>query len=207
MYYYNKKSSRKIIHSMFCFHVANTDLDDIGWFESLNEAYEHGYRLCRKCSPIATHYRKELDSIISFSQINGVAVYLHDKFIGVTSPSSKWKIVPCSYGQSIELYHKNTFKTEQDDYSAVPGYHYQSVIKESIIDYLDYVVQHDAFRRFNPVKPPKNKTTPAVKPAPRKGTKRYQKAQKHAKRVARSQSIKNVLSIIDSLHQQSAVTM
>ena len=40
MFYYNKKSSWKVIHTKECFRICNQDINDIGWFETLDEALE-----------------------------------------------------------------------------------------------------------------------------------------------------------------------
>lgn len=196
MYYYSKKSRNKIVHTQKCFHIQNTDLDDIGWFESLSEAYEQGYRLCRNCSPIAKHYRKESKEILDFCGKNGLAVYLGCRSIVVTSPRSKWKIAVGSDAQ-LTLYHQNTYETERDHLSEIVGYHLQGdVFKDSVMDYLKYIIDHDHFRMFNPV----YNTCKKEVPLPKKGTKRYKKEQRRKEKYERRSAVRNVLSIIASLN-------
>ena len=84
MYYYCKNSRKKIIHSIECFHVHKTEIDNIGWFESLPEAYEQGYRLCKHCSPLIKYYKREDDEIFDFCRKNGLAVYLGNKCISIS---------------------------------------------------------------------------------------------------------------------------
>ncbi len=54
MYYFRKKSKGKIIHTADCFHLFNTDIRNIGWFETLSEA--KGYRLCKHCNINSNSY-------------------------------------------------------------------------------------------------------------------------------------------------------
>lgn len=56
MYYFRKKSKGKIIHTADCFHLFNTDIRNIGWFETLSEAYAKGYRLCKHCNINSNSY-------------------------------------------------------------------------------------------------------------------------------------------------------
>lgn len=196
MYYYSKKSRKKIIHTQACFHIASTGLDDIGWFETLPEAYENGYRLCKHCSPLAKHYRKENREILDFCSKNGLSVHLGNRSIAVTSPRSMWKIAIGS-DKEIILYHKNTFETERDHLSEIKGYHLQrDVSKDSVVAYLEYIVEHDFFRILNPIH---NKPKKEV-PPPRKGTRRYKREQRRIEKCAKKRAIRNVLSIIESLH-------
>lgn len=198
MYYYSKKCRKKIIHTHLCFHIQHTELDDIGWFETLPEAYEQGYRLCKHCSPIAKHYRKESKQILDFCGKNGLAVHLGCRSIFVTSPRSKWKIA-VGNDRQITLYHQNTFETERDHLSEIKGYHLQhDVTKDSVVEYLNYIVEHDYFRMLNPVynKPRKKKESPP----PRKGTRRYKSEQRRIEKYERKRAIRNVLNIIESLN-------
>ena len=66
MFYYNKKSSWKVIHTKECFRICNQDINDIGWFETLDEAYEKGYRLCRHCSILRNEFNEQSKEIIDF---------------------------------------------------------------------------------------------------------------------------------------------
>ena len=89
MYYYCKNSRKKIIHSIECFHVHHTEIDNIGWFESLPEAYEQGYRLCKHCNPLIKHYKREDDAIVDFCRKNGLSVHLGNKCIFTHSRALK----------------------------------------------------------------------------------------------------------------------
>lgn len=199
MYYYSKKSSKKIIHSRECPYIQNVDVEHVGTFETLEEAYEQGYRLCRHCSLIAKRYRKESESLVEYGREHAVSFFFNDRFIGVRTPYSQWKIVPSVNGKQMVLYHRNTFKTEKDCNSPVKNYHCQRVVKDSILGFLEYIVEHEYYRMMHPVEifPSKKESTP-----PRKGTKRYKKQQKKIQHFERKRSIINVLNIIDRLQEQ-----
>lgn len=194
MYYYSKNSRSKVIHSADCFHIQSVEVDHIGSFETLEEAYASGYRLCRNCSPLAKQYHAESDALVSYCQQYAVSFFLHDRFIGVTAPNSRWRIVPNANASGFLLYHRNTFKTAHDAESAIPGYHLQRIRKKNIYGYLEYIVDHEYYRMMNPVyvRPPK-------KEPPTKGTKRYKKQQEKAARSARRKAISNILNLIDNL--------
>lgn len=197
MYYYCINSRKKIIHSIECFHVRKTEIDNIGWFESLPEAYEQGYRLCKHCSPLIKYYKREDDEIVDFCRKNGLSVYLGNKCISICSIRSKWKIA-LDKKNRIVLYHKNDFTTDKDHLSEISGYHLQGdARRNSIVAYLQYIVDHDYYRMLNPVYIPEKKKD---SPPPRKGTKRYKSTQRRIEKYERKRAIKNVLNLIESLN-------
>lgn len=201
MYCYCKNSRKKIIHSIECFHVRKTEIDNIGWFESLSEAYEQGYRLCKHCNPLVKCYKREDNEIIDFCRKNGLSVRLESKYIYICSIKSKWKIALDKKNRLV-LYHKNDFTTNKDHLSEISGYHLQGdVLRNSIIAYLQYIVDHDYFRMVNPLYIHQNKK---VSPPPKKGTKRYRKSQRRIEKNERKKAIKNVLDLIDSLGMPSS---
>ena len=201
MYYYSKKSKRKIIHTENCFYTKNSD---VGVFETITEAYDAGYRLCKHCSLLRKSYRGELKEILDFSRKNGMSVFVNNRSINISSIDSKWKIVVDDKNEMV-LYHKNEFVTDRDHLSMIDGYHLQGdVKKDSITDYLKYIVDHDHFRLIYPLYIPRVKKE---KSPPKKGTKRYKSAQRRIAKYERKQAISNVISLIESLSVSSSPTM
>lgn len=200
MYYYSKKSRIKVVHRSLCAHIQNVCVEDVGSFESLEEAYAAGYRLCRHCSPIAKLYRKESDALQGYCQSHAAAVFFKDRFIGISTPVSDWRIVPSGNGDEVVLYHKNTLGNEKK--GPVPGYHLQRVSQDTITGYLEYISDHDFYRNMHPLYPATPKKN---SPPPMKGTKRYRKEQKKAAKRAKRQSVAYVLNLIDSLQTQNHV--
>ncbi|MBE6679519.1 MAG: hypothetical protein E7598_03255 [Ruminococcaceae bacterium] len=200
MFYYNKKSVGKVIHTQNCFHVFATDIERIDSFDTLSEAYGSGYRFCKHCNIMVNNYRKEEEMIADFCLKNGLSTWLQKSYIGIASPRSKWKLVIDHDVSGLDLYHRNT--VAPDDCSGeIAGYHHQHDIKRSsIMDYLEYIVGHDSYRIWNPIYPksPKKKE----KAPPKKGTRRYRNAQKRAKKDARRSAINNVIHLIDKLQDK-----
>lgn len=200
MYYYNKQSKVKVIHTDKCFHISVERHKDVGHFETLREAYEQGYRLCKHCNLMHRQYKKECDEILEMSSKHGLSVYSGNRYISITSLASKWKLT-LDKDQKLVLYHKNEFETPNDSLSQVLGYHFQGDVKQSsIVSYLNYIIEHDYFRMMHPVIKPKKKKE---SPPPRKGTRRYKSAQRRNEKNQRKQAIKNVLDLIDSLRVPS----
>ncbi|MBR5140667.1 MAG: hypothetical protein IKV16_06380 [Clostridia bacterium] len=202
MYYYSKKSKNKIVHEMKCHHIRNIPIDRIGWFETLDEAYSGGYRLCKHCSPIAKIYRREREKILRFARENGLAVNLGSRAIFIASPRSTWRIVAGDEGEAL-LYHKNELLGGDGSGRFICAFHLQRVKMESVIEYLDYIVKHDRFRMNNPLVLVKKKE----KHPPRKGTRRYEAQQKRLAKEKRKSAIQSVLALIDSLSVKSSPSL
>ena len=198
MFYFNKQSSQKILHTDRCTYIVGKNRDAVGFFTSLSEAYKNEYRLCRCCSPVAAAYRKEEAAILEFCAQNGLSVRLDKKCIVAISSYSKWKITVDDSAEKLLLYHRNTFTTKLDNKSEIAGYHRQYDIQlSSVIDYLSYILEHDRFRLYTPIRQTpkkKKKSTP-----PKKGTKRYRKEQQRAEFFAKKQAIKNVYVLFETL--------
>ncbi len=196
MFYYNKKSRKKIIHTAECFHVYNVDINDIGWFEAVADAYNKGYRFCKHCNPLIRMYNNESRQINDYCRENGLSYNLGNKSIVIYSIDSMWQIT-LDKNSRIILYHKNDFKTNKDHLSEINGYHLQGdAKKDSILDYLKYIVEHDFYRMHNPIFINKKKK---ASPPPKKGTKRYKSELKKIEKYERKKAIKNVVNLIDSL--------
>lgn len=203
MYYYTQKSRNKIVHTKECFHIRNTDLKDVGWFEKFFDIYGGGYKICKHCSPLMKNYRKEEKDVVDFCMHNGLSIKISNSSMSVITPRSKWKIA-MGDDTDLTLFHKNSFETERDHLSDIKGYHRQyDTSADSILAYLGYIVNHDRYRMLNPVIKPKKKKAPKVKKPPKQFTQKYKNAQKREKKRERIRSINNVLSLIDSLHSAS----
>ena len=200
MFYYSKKSRKKVIHLDTCSIKGRIHDNNLEYFESLQEAYKKGYRLCRHCSPLVRQYRQVKNDSCTYSLKKGIRFYYTDNAVVVKTSFSKWKIVVAETGKRLALYHKNTYKSAHDAESLVEGYHLQNIRKGSIQGYFEYIANHDDYRLANPVYvPPKTKK----KELPRKGTKRYKSQQRREEQKARKHSIWRTLALIDEYSSQS----
>ena len=198
MFYFSSHSSRKIIHTETCCRLKHIPAERLQGFETLEQAYEKHFRLCKQCSPLIRQFREETDCVEKYCQKHAFCVSLHPRFLHIRTLFSQWRLVPSQTGNKLELYHKNTQDRASNGTSRVPGYHFQNVRKSTIQDYLDYIDRHDAFRLKHPAAAPKPAPT-----KPRKGTRRYKAAQKREKRIARAQAINRVLFLCDCLSREA----
>lgn len=150
--------------------------------------------------PIAKLYRKESDVLQGYCQSHAASVFFKDRFIGISTPISDWRIIPSGKGNEVVLYHKNTLGDKKT--GPVPRYHLQWVSQNTISGYLEYISDHDLYRNMHPLYPVQSKKN---SPPPMKGTKRYRKEQKRAAKKARRQSIAHVLTLIENLDTQARV--
>ena len=200
MFYYSKRSHRRIVHTQACFLVRGFAPETIGTFETLSEALDAGYRPCRRCNPILRQYQKEQTAILDYCRENGMSFHLNDRYLSIISPISQWRVTVSPSGMTM-LYHKNTEFRASDAASAIRGYHNQHIRFRSLLEYFTYITSHDQYRMRHPVLPcPKAaRAAPKQKEPPRKGTKRWHKEQTRRRAAERRHAIRNVLELIDSL--------
>lgn len=200
MFYYSKRSHRRIVHTQACFLVRGFAPETIGTFETLSEAFDAGYRPCRRCNPILRQYRKEQMAILDYCRENGMSFHLNDRYLSIISPISQWRVTVSPSGTTM-LYHKNTEFRASDAASAIRGYHNQHISFDSLLQYFTYITSHDAYRMHHPEAPRAvlTKKPPKQKEPPRKGTKRWHKEQTRRRAAERRRAIRNVLELIDSL--------
>ena len=205
MFYYSKRSHRRIVHTQACFLVRGFAPETIGTFETLSEALDAGYRLCRRCNPILRQYRKEQMAILDYCRENGMSFHLNDRYLSSISPISQWRVTVSPSGTTM-LYHKNTEFRASDAASAIRGYHNQHIRFQSLLQYFTYITSHDAYRMHHPGAPcaALTKKPPKQKEPPRKGTKRWHKEQTRRRAAERRRAIRNVLALIDSLDTNCA---
>lgn len=201
MYVASKISRTKKFHSIDCPHARRIKVENRIYFRTIQEATECGYHFCIDCCHIGKYYRKERNRIVRFCQQNGVMVKFNNNHdcLDVSTPYSKWRIIVNGKKKYIFLYHRNTFYKQNDEASIVPGYHSQKVRRSNIVDYLQYIVKHDAYRLNNPLEKPKTKKKKWYERKYPKGSKNYKKQQKRKKRIERSRSIKRVEELLKAL--------
>lgn len=143
MFVASKKGSVKILHNQQCFYGKRIRPEDRQLFYTVEEGEKAGYHSCKYCSAIGRHYRKEATKIKQFCEENKIFLQHESRDIHVQTPLSHWKIVWNEKKGRIFLYHKNVFRRFMEEKEEVPGYHRQPVTKNSIYDYLKYIVLHD----------------------------------------------------------------
>ena len=107
LYYFSRNSGRRIVHTAECVYIKNVDIDHVGAFETLDEAYKSRYRLCRCCNSLRKQYKRELTSLIDFSRRNAIPFRIDDRCVWIYTPYSKWRIASIENTGKFILYHKN----------------------------------------------------------------------------------------------------
>lgn len=147
MVFYSTKSNEKVFHLPHCKIARRIRKEYKKQFATPEEARLAGYRLCNCCSLVGMRLRKEQRAVNQFCLENGVSCWLEDGQLHVHTPRSKWRIIVNGKANKIFLYHKNTYQKYEEIPSIVPGYHSQATLNKTIVGYLEYIVQHDIYRR------------------------------------------------------------
>ena len=146
MVFYSIKSNEKVFHLSHCKIAHRIRKDYKRQFTTPEEARMAGYRMCNCCSIVGKRLRKEQAAVNRFCQENGVSCWLDDGQLRIITPKSKWRIIVNGKANKLFLYHKNSYKKPESIPSIIPGYHSQAIRCKTIVEYLDYIVQHDIFR-------------------------------------------------------------
>lgn len=219
---YSANSHRKIVHLSHCKIIQRIPKSSRRTFDSLEEAQEHGYRLCNCCPSISGKYRKERRQVNDFCKDNGFTFKLLDGTIHVISRHDCWRIIVNGNNKSLFLYHKNTGKRyhKEPNPSIIPGFHSQSFRSKTILGYLEYIASHDSYRDEHPCTENSSPAMDKVCELPQwvvdkygkeyasltapkyrrvKGTKKYRKEQEKKKRQERRASIIRVNALLEEL--------
>lgn len=191
MYYYSKNSGGRIVHIGTCRYYHKFSEKNKGCFYTLEEANAAGYYMCKCCSPIRKFLLGNESTLNAFCQKNGIAYYLSNNEIIVEAPYSRWKICMLSNRKKIALYHQNIINPLEE--KEISGYHKQNVFCRSVIEYFQYIVEHEEYRRHNPV------LIPVKAEPPRKGTKRWKKEQERLKKEKRKEQVSRVMQLFEVL--------
>lgn len=151
-------------------------------------------------APIWKYYQQEEDAIMDICMENFITCFLQGKSLVIETPVSTWKIITNGRKKSMFLYHRNEMEIGMiDDPNAlILNYHSQSCRRNTIVEYLEYIIAHDFYREKNPVKySVKNKSNS------QKGTKRHKKEMKKAKRREKRHETKCVMELIEQLGQEN----
>lgn len=185
-YYYNKNSSKKVLHLCDCHYITNSSKKEYGEKHSIKKAVGKGYTLCKHCFALQRRFKSEmgLDYRKNNYKYNCTKVFLE-----ITTAKGNWKVLYAEDKPYFELYHQNKEIRSTDSLSRVPGYHFQNVREYDLRAIIQHIREHDG-KVYSP---------------PAKGTKRFKKTQKRIKVQTRKDAINNVLNLIDGLQMNRAV--
>jgi len=189
--FYSKKSNEKVFHLSHCNIARRIRKDYKLKFDDPETARQAGYRQCNCCSLVGMRLRREQKAVDQFCQENGVSYRLEDGQLHVCTPRSKWRIIVSGKANKLFLYHKNSFQKHEKIPSIIPGYHSQAIRCKTIVEYLDYIVQHDAFRLKEQERAKRKSTS---KRDLRRNTRQYQRGTTN-----RSFNAGQLYSVLDNL--------
>ena len=199
MYFYSKARKQKIVHTESCPHIKRIAFENLKWYATAEEAYDVGFHHCKCCDPIRKRNKQELNDLSAFCKQHLIAYSVYGRGMTVSTPFSKWRIIPDTTCSGLKLYHQNTLKTERDNKRTMSMYHDQHIIKTTLLEYFMYITDHDDYRMLNPVKTRRKKKE--------KSKKQLRHEARMKERWERKNSIRRVLSLIDELSAQPAEAM
>lgn len=191
MFFYSIKSRSKVLHLENCHHLKRIKKANVKTITSSVDGINKGFKICKCCSPLTKDYRKNKDEILNYAYNNGICCNLHNGYMYVQTCYDEWMILASGRNNRMDLHHKNKFVAENTE--TVRGYHNQHFGGCSVMEFLQYISNHEWFRTLYPLQIRKEKQPP------QKGTKRWHSQQKMNRKKERINRINNVLSLIDSL--------
>lgn len=191
MFFYSLNSKEKIVHYKGCRYLKNIKKHNLNSVKDKCELPGSKYKICQYCSHLIKCLKSEENELEVFCQKKGLSYYLNFDELNITTPKSEWKILCDNNNKALSLHHKNTFNKEHNN--SVLGFHRQNCKSKTITGFMEYITDHDHYRKQNPLLIIKSK-----KP-PRKGSKRWKKQQKRIQKNERMRAILNVLNLIENL--------
>ena len=204
-------SRSKIVHYKSCHYKNRISAYNTVEINDLEQAKAMGYRTCKCCTPIAKAVKKDGKYIREFCDKQGIEYSVEDNKAYIKTHSSEW-VYNITCENKVTLYHRNTCGDTN-------AYHKQNCRVRTFASALEYIVQHDAYRKEHPIKKYRTSFDPfyfffgqsaqsviANQPVKKngnwvkiKGTKKYKKRMKKEKEQKRRQEIGRVLALIDGL--------
>lgn len=186
MIYASKYSKDKIVHYGYCRYAKQILKTNRICFQSMEEAKAAGYEFCKCCVTIKGFVRSEYKLIKEYKKKYEMICKIKEDGLEIISRKDKWMVIEKGSPAEFELYHKNKKKSREK--TEIPDYHRQKVDTVSIAGHLEYIVEHDIYRKRHPLYVP-----------PRKGTRRYRAMMQRNKTQKCKQEIENVLKLIERL--------
>ncbi len=148
MFVYSLTSKRKIVHQVDCGCARRIRQGHEGYFETLAEALEAGYRLCHHCAPLGKQYSKFKKDIQELSNKYPIQIKYQEDYLLVQDPIAKWIIVDGGEDGIFSVYHENYMDFKWSKTAAIPGhpklntYHWQDIQYGELDKILDAILNH-----------------------------------------------------------------
>ena len=129
---YSTMSSHKIVHFPECSNLKRVPIQNIRSFNTIEEAWNHGYCLCQNCSPLKRMYLREENELQQFCCANSMNMALKQNGIHVISKIDFWRIIIEKYKGQPELYHRNKYNNHKKGEFLL--YHKQNVNASTLLE-------------------------------------------------------------------------
>ena len=78
MYTYSTSHGEKIFHAASCTYSGRIKMKKRNYFDTKQEAREHGYRMCNCCAPIVRYMKRERNEIVRFARKHNMKLHVYD---------------------------------------------------------------------------------------------------------------------------------
>lgn len=140
MLIYSKGKGRRIYHTEQCPYSRRIRKENIGMFQTAEEAAKKGYYGCAYCSKAGKAFRMVRAKVEKFCQETGYTCGFRKGRIFVKTPVDRWLIFCFGEKGKFQIYHENHGK--HDEVSKIKGYHRQKWHFISIYDTLLSIYDH-----------------------------------------------------------------
>ena len=145
----SRNSRLRLAHDQSCRFAKRTRKENRLIFASVSEAMQRGYEVCPHCCEIARRYRNNRKHIDQFCADSGLRL-LRDRgrLFVISAKDTAWYIVSPKEDGKIALYHESKYNVGYDRSEKAyenREYHLQNTHSTSILGYLVYIRNHDAY--------------------------------------------------------------
>lgn len=146
MLYASKNSRSKLMHTKKCRYRFRIARHNLIRFYNLSDGLKEGFYLC-SCfccddESITTHNSSIGEKLIA----NDIDVMFNgENGFDIVTPYSEWKVVS-GKNKRKSLYHKNECDSP-NTVSKINGFHYQSIRVINLEQVIDYIIEHDKYRK------------------------------------------------------------
>lgn len=185
--------NKKIYHRPDC-ECVNSLQNKKHMYEGIFDMYCMGYKPCIKCSPFMVQYEQEKEEIHKFALEHGIRIKLRDECLIIDTHVSSWKLIKDLYrSKALILFHENEqsyVKCNTKNGEIMKKYHTQNCHYATIVEFLQYIIQHDKYKDDYNNKYRKGKKTTK--------TKRYLYNRSRTRNI--NIGTKRVLNLLDELN-------
>ena len=188
---------KKVFHQTVCGCASRIKECNKIYFDSPEAARAAGYTECSCCSRMGRHYRKEKRVVDQYCEKHSIQHFYRDNVLYfISNEDTAWKIVQGGKSPTAFFLYHESIKGHKYIRRNTPyiyrNYHSQKVRRDTILGYLEYIVDHDAYIG--------SKDRAEIKRAnPAYGSHSAKKKAKHEKNKQRRKSIARTLYLIDNL--------